>query len=314
MLFETNIDQNSPRISLARAAQLTGYHQDYLGQLCRLGKLEAVKIGRNWFTSPQALNNLTNAPTSVDSVVSEEDVAVQVEEPVEQQTEQSTEQFVRPVIAPNITVNEVEGMPIAIRTVPTRVRHTNQVSGILTNMRIEQLQREVTQLREMLFRLMEEVKTHTSILQTRDTVSRMEDSLKHSYVSAFDFTPPLQTEAIRAFAAEQAQDQAAGRVDAIEPPLIWQAPKPERFVITHWVAATAVIVVLVALTYVIAAGSFLGSAQPITTVYHHPAAENSLQPETPAQPTVAGAESSMDSDGGNLPTDSTGELTPIMIR
>ncbi|MDP4000812.1 MAG: NYN domain-containing protein [bacterium] len=45
-------------ISLAEAAKLTGYNQDYLGQLARSGKLEAKKIGRNWVTTLAAINKI----------------------------------------------------------------------------------------------------------------------------------------------------------------------------------------------------------------------------------------------------------------
>lgn len=36
-------------ISSRRAAQLTGYTKDYVGQLCRGGKVEARLVGRNWY-------------------------------------------------------------------------------------------------------------------------------------------------------------------------------------------------------------------------------------------------------------------------
>jgi excisionase family DNA binding protein len=50
-------------ISLAEAAKKTGYHQDYLGQLARSGKLEAQKVGRNWVTTRAAVNKfLGRAP------------------------------------------------------------------------------------------------------------------------------------------------------------------------------------------------------------------------------------------------------------
>ncbi|HYE22022.1 MAG TPA: hypothetical protein VD998_00350, partial [Verrucomicrobiae bacterium] len=42
-------------ISLAEASKQTGYHQDYLGQLARSGKLEAKKFGRNWVTTKNAV-------------------------------------------------------------------------------------------------------------------------------------------------------------------------------------------------------------------------------------------------------------------
>ena len=45
-------------LSLAEAAKLTGYHQDYLGQLARSGKLEATKIGRNWVTTQAGIEKL----------------------------------------------------------------------------------------------------------------------------------------------------------------------------------------------------------------------------------------------------------------
>ncbi|HEX5430139.1 MAG TPA: hypothetical protein VFX17_03645, partial [Patescibacteria group bacterium] len=45
-------------LSLAQAAELTGYHQDYLGQLARAGKLPAQKIGRNWVTTIEAVYKL----------------------------------------------------------------------------------------------------------------------------------------------------------------------------------------------------------------------------------------------------------------
>ena len=40
-------------ISLAEAAKLTKYKQDYLGLLCRQGKLKGEKFGRNWVTTKE---------------------------------------------------------------------------------------------------------------------------------------------------------------------------------------------------------------------------------------------------------------------
>lgn len=42
-------------ISTARAADLTGYTQDYVGQLARSGEVAARKVGRRWFTAREAL-------------------------------------------------------------------------------------------------------------------------------------------------------------------------------------------------------------------------------------------------------------------
>ncbi len=55
-------NKNSEKyISLAEASKISGYHQDYLGSLCRNGKLEAVKIGRNWVTTKSAVNGLKSS-------------------------------------------------------------------------------------------------------------------------------------------------------------------------------------------------------------------------------------------------------------
>lgn len=40
-------------ISLAEAAKLTSYSQDYISLLCRQGKLRAEKLGRNWVTTKE---------------------------------------------------------------------------------------------------------------------------------------------------------------------------------------------------------------------------------------------------------------------
>ena len=51
-------DQNF--ISLSDASSQTGYHQDYLGYLCRIGKLKGFKIERNWVTTKENLNEFLN--------------------------------------------------------------------------------------------------------------------------------------------------------------------------------------------------------------------------------------------------------------
>ena len=39
-------------ISLAQAAEIYGFSQDYLSLLARKGRLKAIKIARNWLTTP----------------------------------------------------------------------------------------------------------------------------------------------------------------------------------------------------------------------------------------------------------------------
>lgn len=44
-------------ISSKRASQLSGYNQDYIGQLIRDSKIEARRVGRHWFVSLESLEN-----------------------------------------------------------------------------------------------------------------------------------------------------------------------------------------------------------------------------------------------------------------
>ena len=44
-------------ISSKRAAQVTGYAKDYIGQLCREGRLPARLVGRNWYVLETAIND-----------------------------------------------------------------------------------------------------------------------------------------------------------------------------------------------------------------------------------------------------------------
>jgi hypothetical protein len=48
-------------ISSSRAAKITGYANDYIGQLCRDGKLECRMVGRSWYVSFNSLINHKNA-------------------------------------------------------------------------------------------------------------------------------------------------------------------------------------------------------------------------------------------------------------
>ena len=71
MSIEEN--QTTKFISLAEASKISGYHQDYLGYLARIGKLEAQKIARNWVTTAVALKKLdqigkTSEPQMTDVV------------------------------------------------------------------------------------------------------------------------------------------------------------------------------------------------------------------------------------------------------
>ena len=65
--------QNSQNIiSLSEASKVTGYHQDYLAFLCRTGKLQGSKIGRNWVTTKSALDEfIKNYKNGISEVADE---------------------------------------------------------------------------------------------------------------------------------------------------------------------------------------------------------------------------------------------------
>jgi hypothetical protein len=44
-------------ISSKQAAGITGYAKDYIGQMCRAGRIDAKLVGRNWFVSERSLLN-----------------------------------------------------------------------------------------------------------------------------------------------------------------------------------------------------------------------------------------------------------------
>ena len=62
-------------ISSSRAAKISGYVNDYIGQLCRDGKLDCRMVGRSWYVSYDSLqehrklNNLASKNRSKKSVV-----------------------------------------------------------------------------------------------------------------------------------------------------------------------------------------------------------------------------------------------------
>ena len=62
-------DQNIKYISLAEAAKLTNYSQDYISLLCRRGKMKGEKLGRNWFTTKEWLDDYINRTNGSGEIV-----------------------------------------------------------------------------------------------------------------------------------------------------------------------------------------------------------------------------------------------------
>ena len=47
--------KNKKYISAKRAAEITGYSSDYIGQLCRGKKIVATLVGRSWYVCEEDL-------------------------------------------------------------------------------------------------------------------------------------------------------------------------------------------------------------------------------------------------------------------
>ena len=56
-------------VSSKRAAQITGYAKDYVGQLCREGRVEARLVGRNWYVLESSIQDHRFGSTTAPSVV-----------------------------------------------------------------------------------------------------------------------------------------------------------------------------------------------------------------------------------------------------
>ena len=264
-MFETNIQNNTSLISLAKAAEITGYHQDYLGQLCRLGRLPAKKVGRNWFTTDEALRNFS---TPINEAI-EKEILDDEPEPAPAITSAT------PEIAQNYIVSQVEGLPISIRTLPTTVESTNTVQIIANNLRIQALQREVMELRELLTRLMNEVARHSELLGGRSPLDllRSQESLRHNYVSNFDFNPPRNS----GYELGDSGEIPTHSSDSV------RIVQKEGFSVITWLAAAASLAALAYLGTAMATGILWGQPSSVTTVYYPPVVTD---------PVVAGAETS----------------------
>lgn len=63
-------------VSAARAAKLTSYHQDYIGQLARSGKILSKQVGRRWYVDLEALKMHKKEKDSLLAAVQSEAVGI----------------------------------------------------------------------------------------------------------------------------------------------------------------------------------------------------------------------------------------------
>lgn len=92
-------------ISSKQAAKITGYAKDYIGQLCREGRVEARLVGRSWYVLEESLKSHRFTDKRKAEVVTEEEEA---EEAVKAVTSTETE----PTEIPTISATPGESIPV----------------------------------------------------------------------------------------------------------------------------------------------------------------------------------------------------------
>ncbi len=97
--------QDKNYISARRVHEVFGYSSDYVGQLCRAGKLDCKMVGRSWFVTEESiinhkllinefLKNKNKEKSKVAKKLNKKTIAKQVEVPVEATVEKAAEKVV----------------------------------------------------------------------------------------------------------------------------------------------------------------------------------------------------------------------------
>lgn len=216
VIIQTNFPH---RISLSQASQITGYHQDYLGLLCRLGKIEASKIGRNWYTTQTELHKFLNpsvaaesdqfVPEMEDNVV--ENVTLSLDDILATGKTSSPEQAAQqdavrapkisidsvtpkdtikralaPTIVENIVISELESLPIRVVKKPVAAQH-HTLQSLITRTKLEQLKQDVLQLSGYMDSVSSELAEHRTILKRHEAMLSARKDLTSAYASNIDF-------------------------------------------------------------------------------------------------------------------------------
>ncbi len=120
-------------ISASRASKLTGYNQDYIGQLARASKILSRQIGNRWYVEREGLLAHKSEKDGLLANVQSESVGLKRPEPVSPEkphvglTYHSESNDLLPVIAPKAPIEGMEtDIPTAVRPtmIPIRVVNT----------------------------------------------------------------------------------------------------------------------------------------------------------------------------------------------
>lgn len=106
-------------ISSKRAAKITGYAKDYVGQLCREGRVEARLVGRNWYVLEASIMEHrfgAEVPGTEQAVVNQHDEVVAEEVTTISSWEPPVYKSEAPVMLPELTTRSVEPVQGTPRT------------------------------------------------------------------------------------------------------------------------------------------------------------------------------------------------------
>ena len=137
---EALILEHKTFISAKRAAEVSGYASDYVGQLCRAGKLECKMVGRSWFVTEESLKKHQLSVLEDSKVEVKEEVAEIA--PVSRKEETLVLEVPvvvpvsSPVIAPTVTPVETPVAAPVVSTIPVSVVASTPVVSAPTISRV----------------------------------------------------------------------------------------------------------------------------------------------------------------------------------
>lgn len=124
-------------ISAKRAARIINYAQDYVGQLCRSGKLDCRMVGRSWFVTEEsllahrALSIHAEVVEKVGEKIGEERIGEKLEEEKEEIKEEVTEEVTEEVSSFKYEAEQTPFLPALGKKVPSDFSIPKNASSIV---------------------------------------------------------------------------------------------------------------------------------------------------------------------------------------
>lgn len=254
------------RISLAQAAQMSGYHQDYLGQLCRLGKLRASKIGRNWYTTQSEIHSLLSNPAASDPAEFLQMDTAEESEPVEPLTQEA------PIVTANYLISEVREVPIRLEQRPQAARSHHSLQTLVTRMRLDELRSDVLQVSGLVQKIATEQDEQKAMLMRHEEILQGRTDLREQYAPSLGLAGAFKPSVDMVEFAGPLSNSSTGK----QPDIVWL-----------WPALTAVVAIAAASLLIV--GNMSRQEPQLSTVIYKPQG----QPIEVIVPQVAGEQTAV---------------------